>query len=110
MLRSDTPFDVAVFDMVMPHMDGLELVRFMRQDPRLQHVPVGIMTAEQDPKLWNDSLSAGAGIFLPKPFTPEQLRYMLKVLMSQRSVISSQIGSVLFGRPPHVGVNTVWRG
>lgn len=91
-LRLEGLFDIVIFDMVMPHMDGLELVRFMRQDSRLQHIPVGIMTAEQDPKLWNDSLSAGVGIFLPKPFTSEQMRYMLRVLMSQRSVITAPSG------------------
>lgn len=89
LLRLEGLFDIAIFDMAMPHMNGLELVRFMRQDARLQHIPVGIMTAEQDPKLWNDSISAGAGIFLPKPFTSEQMRYMLGVLMSQRSVITA---------------------
>lgn len=88
LLRSGGPFDIVIFDMVMPHMDGMELVRFMRQDARLQHIPVGIMTAEQDPKLWNDSISAGAGIFLPKPFTSEQMRYMLRVMMSQRNSLT----------------------
>jgi len=82
-LQADADYVAAIFDMVMPHMQGLELVRYMRAEKRLQHIPVGIMTAEQDPKLWHESFAAGAGIFLPKPFTPEQMRYMLKVLISQ---------------------------
>jgi CheY-like chemotaxis protein len=82
-LQSDADYSAAIFDMVMPHMHGLELVRYMRSENRLQHIPVGIMTAEQDPKLWQESFAAGAGIFLPKPFTPVQMRYMLNVLISQ---------------------------
>lgn len=82
-LQADADYVAAIFDMVMPYMEGLELVRYMRAEKRLQHIPVGIMTAEQDPKLWHESFAAGAGIFLPKPFTPEQMRYMLKVLISQ---------------------------
>lgn len=82
-LQSDAGYVVAIFDMMMPHLQGLELVRYMRAEERLQHIPVGIMTAEQDPKLWRESFAAGAGIFLPKPFTPAQMSYMLKVLISQ---------------------------
>ncbi len=82
-LQSDAHYVATIFDMVMPHMQGLELVRYMKTEERLQHIPVGIMTAEQDPKLWRDSFAAGAGIFLPKPFTPAQMSYMLKVLISQ---------------------------
>lgn len=83
LLQAGEDYVAAIFDMVMPHVHGLELVRYMRSQKRLQHIPVGIMTAEQDPKLWQDSLAAGAGIFLPKPFTPAQIRYMLNVLVSQ---------------------------
>ena len=82
-LQSDADYVAAVFDMVMPHIQGLELVRYMRAEERLRHIPVGIMTAEQDPKLWRESFAVGAGIFLPKPFTPAQMSYMLKVLVSQ---------------------------
>jgi CheY-like chemotaxis protein len=83
LLQTDADYVAAIFDMVMPHVQGLELVRYMRAEKRLQHIPVGIITAEQDPKLWNESFAAGAVVFLPKPFTPEQMRYMLKVLVSQ---------------------------
>lgn len=85
-LQADASFAAAIFDMVMPHMNGLELVRHIRREKRLNHIPVGIITAEEDPKLWQDSLAAGAGIFLPKPFTPAQMRYMLRVLISQSGV------------------------
>jgi CheY-like chemotaxis protein len=82
-LQTDTDFVAAIFDMMMPYIDGLDLVRNMRMESRLAHIPVGIMTAEQDPKLWEDSIDAGAGIFLPKPFTTTQLAFMLKVLVRQ---------------------------
>ncbi len=82
-LQVDANFAAAIFDMIMSHMRGLEIVRYMRSEPRLQHIPVGIMTADKDPKLWTDSFAAGAGIFLPKPFTSEQMRYMLSVLVNQ---------------------------
>ena len=82
-LQSDADFTAAVFDVVMPHISGPELVRQMRTEKRFTRIPVMMMTAEQDPKLSSDSLAAGAVVFLPKPFTPIQLQMMLRMLVSK---------------------------
>src|SRR5947209_5927143 len=84
LLQRDSDFAAALFDMMMPHLRGLDLIRHMRTEKRLMRIPVGIITDEQDPKLWDDSIAAGAGIFLPKPFSPNQLQFMLRVLISKR--------------------------
>jgi hypothetical protein len=42
-----------------------------------------MMTAEQDPKIWDDSVAAGACVFLPKPFMPPQMQMMLRMLASK---------------------------
>lgn len=82
-LESDTQFNAAIFDMMMPHLQGLDLVHMMKADERMQRIPVGMITAEQDPKLWDNSLAAGASVFLPKPFTPPQVRMMLRILANK---------------------------
>lgn len=83
LLQRDADFTAALFDMMMPYLQGLDLIHHMRTEKRLMRIPIGIVTAEQDPKLWDDSIAAGAGIFLPKPFSPNQLQYMLRVLLSK---------------------------
>jgi DNA-binding response OmpR family regulator len=82
-LQSDQDFTAAVLDVVMPHISGPELVRFMKTEKRLMRIPVMMMTAEQDPKLSSDSFAAGAVVFLPKPFTTAQLHIMLQMLISK---------------------------
>lgn len=82
-LQSDQSFTAAVLDVVMPHISGPELVRFMKTEKRLMRIPVMMMTAEQDPKLSSDSFAAGAVVFLPKPFTTAQLHIMLQMLISK---------------------------
>lgn len=82
-LQNDQNFTAAVFDVVMPHISGPELVRFMKSEKRLMRIPVMMMTAEQDPKLSSESFSAGAVVFLPKPFTTSQLQIMLHMLIGK---------------------------
>lgn len=82
-LQSDPDFTAAIFDVVMPHISGPELVRHMRTEKRFMRIPVMMMTAEQDPKLSSDSFAAGAVVFLPKPFTTVQLQTMLRMLVSK---------------------------
>ena len=82
-LQTDADFLAGVFDVMMPHIQGPELVRYMRTEKRLMRIPVMMMTAEQNPKLSSDSFAAGAVVFLPKPFTTSQLQIMLRMLVSR---------------------------
>ena len=87
-LQSDPNFTAAILDVVMPHISGPELVRYMKSEDRLKRIPVMMMTAEQDPKLSSDSFSAGAVVFLPKPFTTAQLQIMLQMLIGKKTADS----------------------
>jgi CheY-like chemotaxis protein len=80
LLQDDTDFVAMIFDMTMPHLNGLGLAQYVRRDERMRNIPIGMVTAEQDPKVWNDSIAAGVNIFLPKPFTAPQIHMMLKML------------------------------
>ena len=83
-LQSGEPWAAAIFDVIMPYIQGTELVRYMQSEKRLMKIPVIIMTAEQNPRLSSDSFSAGAVAFLPKPFTTSQMQTMLRMCV-QRS-------------------------
>lgn len=82
-LQSGEPFAAAIFDVVMPYIQGTELVRYMQSEKRLLKIPVIMMTAEQNPRLSSDSFSAGAVAFLPKPFTTSQLQTMLRMCVQK---------------------------
>ena len=82
-LQGEADFVAGIFDVVMPHIQGPELVRYMKTEKRLMKIPVMMMTAEQNPKLSSDSFSAGAVVFLPKPFTTAQLQIMLRMLIAK---------------------------
>ncbi len=84
-LQSEDQYVAAIFDVVMPHIQGTELARYMQSEKRLMKIPVMMMTAEQNPKLSSDSFAAGAVVFLPKPFTTNQLQVMLRMLIAKAS-------------------------
>lgn len=82
-LQQDAAFSAVVLDMRMPHLLGLDLIVYMKADERLRRIPIGMISAEQDPKVWDDSVTAGASVFLPKPFTPPQVQMMLRMLTNK---------------------------
>ena len=83
LLQTEGDFAACIFDVMMPHIEGPELVRYMKTEKRLMKIPVMMMTAEQNPRLSSDSFAAGAVVFLPKPFTTSQLQVMLRMLISK---------------------------
>lgn len=97
-LQQDAEFCAAIFDMTMPHVQGLDLILYMKRDERLRSIPVGMITAEQDPKIWDDSVAAGASVFLPKPFTPPQVQMMLRMLVSKAIPLRSILPQPLHAR------------
>jgi CheY-like chemotaxis protein len=83
-LQSGEPFAAAIFDVVMPYIQGTELVRYMQSEKRLMKISVIMMTAEQNSRLSSDSFAAGAVAFLPKPFTNAQLQTMLRMFVKKK--------------------------
>jgi len=84
-LQTDTNFKGAIFDMMMPHIEGIDVIRHMRTEKRFMRIPVMIITSEQDVQLVGKTYAAGATLFLLKPFTHTQLKSMLHLLVSQSS-------------------------
>ena len=84
-LQHDADFMAAIFDMMMPHLEGIDVIRQMQTEKRLMRIPVMMITSEPDLKLLSASFAAGAAIFLPKPFTTAQLQTTLRMLVSKNA-------------------------
>ncbi len=70
--RSDPP-DLIVSDVMMPNVDGFELIRQLRADPALRHVPVILLSARAGSEANVAGIEAGADDYLIKPFTASEL-------------------------------------
>src|SRR5688572_28597986 len=84
-LQTDSNFKAAIFDMVMPYLDGLEIIRYMHTEMRLMRIPAMMIPSEQDTTLMTNSFAAGATFFLAKPFTASQLQTTLGMLFNSRT-------------------------
>ncbi|MET7597299.1 SpoIIE family protein phosphatase [Streptomyces sp. NPDC004082] len=71
-IRRDTP-DLVVSDVMMPRLDGLELVARLRKDPRTASVPVLLLSARAGQEESIEGLQAGADDYLVKPFAAAEL-------------------------------------
>ena len=85
LLQTDSNFKAAIFDMVMPYLDGTDIIRYMHSEKRLMRIPVMMITSERDSAVMTNSFAAGATFFLPKPFTSHQLNTTLGMLFNSRT-------------------------
>ena len=76
--------DVLIADLNMPRMDGLELIRALRADPKLRAIPVLMMTTEMRPADVMKAYDAGADMYLVKPSSPAVIRYKVLSLLGVR--------------------------
>ena len=65
--------DLILLDMMMPGMDGFELMREIKLDPDLMRIPTVFLTAAQDRELLLRAFDAGVVDYVTKPFIPEEL-------------------------------------
>jgi signal transduction histidine kinase len=81
--------DVVVADVMMPELDGFELLRALREDERTRSVPVILVSARAGEEARVEGLQAGADDYLVKPFSPREL--MARV---QAQVLRAKMRSV----------------
>lgn len=86
-LRSAEPA-IVVLDYRMGAPDGLEVCRRIKSDPRLEHLPVLILTGEGEIESRLAGFDAGADDYLPKPFDPRELlaRVRAMLLLARRGL------------------------
>jgi two-component system chemotaxis response regulator CheY len=80
-LRGDQ-FDFVVSDWNMPNMTGIELLRAIRADASLKHLPVLMVTAEAKKENIIEAAQAGASGYVVKPFTAATLDEKLKKIFA----------------------------
>lgn len=74
-------FRLVIMDIMMPIMDGHQATQAIRADPRLSHLPVIALTANNDPDERARCLISGCNLFMTKPFRRDELLSGIRRLM-----------------------------
>ena len=82
--------DLIVTDIVMPRMNGYELVRRVRQQPMFRLLPVILLTARTKTQERILGYQSGCDLYLPKPFELEELAAAIHNLLERSQIIESQ--------------------
>ena len=84
LMRQQLPA-LVILDVMMPVMDGLELLRHAKADPQLAAIPVVVVTSREQDSDILEALKLGAADYLVKPFNPtELLARVARIIVEQR--------------------------
>jgi len=72
------PVDVIIADLNMPYMDGIELTRTIRSDASRSHIPVIMVSMEEDAEERRRAVEAGVSAYLIKPVTAGQIEESIR--------------------------------
>lgn len=76
-------YDLLITDWNMPGMQGIDLLRAVRADPRLSTLPVMMVTAEQKREQIIEAAKAGVNGYIVKPFTAQTLKEKLEKIFER---------------------------
>ncbi len=82
--------DIILSDIMMPLMDGIELLDRVKNDVRTSHIPVVILTAKADVVSRIEGLKKGADAYISKPFNKEELQLQLRKLIELRKKLQER--------------------
>jgi class 3 adenylate cyclase len=77
-------FDVVLLDLLMPRIGGIEVLRWMKEQPALRYIPVIVISAQEDLDSVIACIEMGAADYLPKPFEPVLLRARVNASLASK--------------------------
>jgi len=93
-------FDFVLLELVMPGMDGMEVLRAIRADERLASLPVGVMSAARDEARVREAIDLGVGTYLTKPLDEGSLRDRLQRFIARSTVAPASTRRAWSGLAP----------
>ena len=82
--QGDSEYDLVISDVMMPEMDGFTMLRMIKTNINISHIPVIMLTSKAEVSNRLEGLERGADAFLAKPFSMEELRMNIENLIQSR--------------------------
>jgi DNA-binding response OmpR family regulator len=88
-IKGTTP-DVVILDLMLPDMDGMDMCKELRRDPRFDNMSIIILSGRIDESDTILGLELGADDYVKKPFSPKELAVRVKTVLRRKNVKSAQ--------------------
>ncbi|MFA0964704.1 two-component regulator propeller domain-containing protein [Roseivirga sp. BDSF3-8] len=85
--------DLVVTDILMPKMNGFELVNAIKNDESLNHIPTIMLTAKASADSMEEGYELGADYYITKPFNPTHLRLQINNILKARKSYKERVKS-----------------
>ncbi len=82
-LQATGPFDLMILDLMLPDVDGFEVLTRLRAESANNQMPVLILSARADPDTIKEGLALGADGYLTKPYLPNTLTSRVRAALAQ---------------------------
>ena len=80
------PFDMVLLDLIMPELDGFQVLQRLKADPAHRHLPVIMISALDELDSVIRCIESGAEDYLPKPFNPTLLRARISACLEKKAM------------------------
>ncbi len=87
-IRNSAP-DLVLLDLMLPGIEGLDVCRIAKNDPKMSHIPIIILTAKGEEADIVTGLELGADDYISKPFSPRVLAARVKSVLRRGSVVEN---------------------
>jgi len=77
-------FDLALWEVLLPSLSGIEMLKRARKDALLQHIPIVLLSEVKDVETVIRCIEAGGDDYLPKPFNPALLKARIRASMERK--------------------------
>ena len=91
------PADLLILDLMLPHVDGLEVCRIIRANDKTAAIPIIMLTARAEESERIVGLEIGADDYVAKPFSPNELVARVRALLRRAHRQPGEAASVLYG-------------
>ncbi len=87
----DAPFDLVMLDLMMPEMDGYQVLQAIKAQPQFMHLPVIMVSANDEMENVVKCIEIGAEDYLPKPFNPVLMRARVEASLQKKTMHDREV-------------------
>jgi len=89
-LLKENSFHLILLDLVMPDVDGFELLEYLKTDKKLRMIPVIIVSVKSDRESIESAMRKGARDYIVKPYNIRDLRNKVKIILANTTISKTE--------------------